>query len=51
MADYTNRVSPHFAEFLLEHAHTGVDILALLDDFVEVDDTAPEIITTVMSIS
>ena len=40
MADYTNRVSPNFAEFLLEDANNGVDILAVLDDIVEVEDTA-----------
>ena len=40
MADYTNRVSPNFAEFLLETANNGSEIVAVLDDIVEVKDTA-----------
>ena len=40
MADYVNRVSRNFAEFLLENANNGADILAVLDDIVEVEDTA-----------
>ena len=40
MADYVNRVSPNFVEFLLENANNGADILAVLDDIVEVEDTA-----------
>ena len=40
MADYTNRVSPNFSEFLLENANNGSEILAVLDDIVEVEDTA-----------
>ena len=40
MADYVNRVSPNFAEFLPENANNGADILAVLDDIVEVEDTA-----------
>ena len=40
MADYTNRVSHNFAEFLLENANNGSEILAVLDDIVEVEDTA-----------
>ena len=39
MANYVNRVSPNFAEFLLENANNGADILAVLDDIVEVKDT------------
>ena len=39
MADYTNRVSPNFAEFLLENANNGDEILAVLDDIVEGADT------------
>ena len=39
MADYVNKVSPNFAEFLLENANNGADILAVLDDIVEVKDT------------
>ena len=40
MADYVNRVSPNFAEFLLENENNGADILAVLDDIVEVTDSA-----------
>ena len=40
MADYTHKVSQTFAEFLLENANNGDDILAVLDDVVEVEDTA-----------
>ena len=40
MEDYVNRVSPNFAEFLLENANNGDEILAVLDDIVEVKDTA-----------
>ena len=40
MADYVNKVSPNFAEFLLENANNGADILAVLDDIVEVTDSA-----------
>ena len=39
-ADYAGSVSPNFAEFLLENANNGADILAVLDDIVEVEDTA-----------
>ena len=40
MADYVNKVSPNFAEFLLENANNGDEILAVLDDIVEVTDSA-----------
>ena len=40
MADYVNRVSPNFAEFLLENANNGDEILSVLDDIVEVTATA-----------
>ena len=40
MADYVNKVSPNFAEFLLENANNGDEILSVLDDIVEVTDTA-----------
>ena len=33
-------VTPNFAEFLLENANNGNEILAVLDDIVEVEDTA-----------
>tara|TARA_R100001463_G_C3450413_1_gene213615 strand:+ start:224 stop:352 length:129 start_codon:yes stop_codon:yes gene_type:complete len=33
-------VSPNFAEFLLENAVDGNEILAVLDDIAEVSDTA-----------
>ena len=33
-------VSFNFAEFLLENANNGDDILAVLDDIEEVEDTA-----------
>ena len=39
MADYVSNVSPNFAEFLLENANNGEEILAVLDDIVEVKDT------------
>ena len=39
-ADYASNVSPNFAEFLLENANNGDDILAVLDDIEEVEDTA-----------
>ena len=32
-------VSPNFAEFLLENANNGNEILAVLDDIVEGADT------------
>ena len=32
--------SQSFAEFLLENANNGSEILAVLDDIVEVEDTA-----------
>jgi len=40
MTDYVNRVSPNFAESLLENANNGAEILSVLDDIVEVTDTA-----------
>ena len=40
MADYNSPVSPNLAEFLLENANNGDEILAVLDDIVEVKDTA-----------
>ena len=40
MADYVNKVSPNFAEFLLENANNGDEILSVLDDIVEVTDSA-----------
>ena len=40
MANQSNRVSPNFEEFLLENANNGDEILAVLDDIVEVEDTA-----------
>ena len=33
-------VSPNFAQFLLDSASNGNEILAVLDDIVEVDNTA-----------
>lgn len=33
-------VSPNFAEFLLDSAVDGNEILAVLEDIVEVEDTA-----------
>ena len=33
-------VSRNFAEFLLDNANNGDEILAVLDDIVEVKDTA-----------
>ena len=38
--DNTQFVSPNFAEFLLENANNGNEILAVLDDIVEGADTA-----------
>ena len=32
-------VSPNFAEFLLDNANNGDEILAVLDDIVEVQNT------------
>ena len=40
MADYSSPVSETFANFLLENANNGSEILAVLDDIVEVEDTA-----------
>ena len=40
MANQSNRASPNFAEFLLENANNGEEILAVLDDIVQVEDTA-----------
>ena len=40
MADYVNRVSPNFAEFLLENANNGHEIMAVLDEIVDVTDSA-----------
>ncbi len=39
-ADYASNVSPNFAEFLLDNANNGAEILAVLDDIVEVENTA-----------
>ena len=39
-ADYAGSVSPNFAEFLLENANNGAEILAVLDDIAEGADTA-----------
>ena len=36
----TQFVSQNFAEFLLENANNGNEILAVLDDIVEVENTA-----------
>ena len=36
----TQFVSSNFAEFLLENANNGNEILAVLDDIVEVENTA-----------
>ena len=33
------KMSPNFAEFLLENADTAADVLAVLDDIVEVVET------------
>jgi len=38
--DNTQFVSSNFAEFLLDNANNGNEILAVLDDIVEVQDTA-----------
>ena len=40
MANSVRPVSQPFAEFLLENANNGSEILAVLDDIVEVEDTA-----------
>ena len=37
--DSTQFVSSNFAEFLLDNANNGNEILAVLDDIVEVQDT------------
>ena len=39
MASSVRPVSHTFAEFLLENANNGSEILAVLDDIVEVEDT------------
>ena len=39
MANSVRPVSQTFAEFLLENANNGSEILAVLDDIVEVEDT------------
>ena len=36
----TQFVSQNFAEFLFENANNGNEILAVLDDIVEVENTA-----------
>ena len=36
----TQFVTPNFAEFLLENANNGAEILAVLDDISEVENTA-----------
>ena len=36
---YFFKMSPNFAEFLLENADTAADVLAVLDDIVEVVET------------
>ena len=38
--DNTQFVSPNFAEFLLENANNGNEILAVLDDIAEGANTA-----------
>ena len=40
MPNSVRPVSQPFAEFLLENANNGSEILAVLDDIVEVEDTA-----------
>ena len=40
MANSVRAVSQTFAEFLLDNANNGSEILAVLDDIVEVEDTA-----------
>ena len=40
MANSVRPVSETFANFLLENANDGNEILAVLDDIVEVEDTA-----------
>ena len=40
MANSVRPVSHTFAEFLLDNANNGDEILAVLDDIVEVQDTA-----------
>ena len=39
MASSVRPVSQTFAEFLLENANNGSEILAVQDDIVEVEDT------------
>jgi len=39
MAISVRPVSQTFAEFLLDNANNGSEILAVLDDIVEVEDT------------
>ena len=39
MASSVRPVSQTFAEFLLENANNGSEILEVLDDIVEVEDT------------
>ena len=39
MASSVRPESQTFAEFLLENANNGSEILAVLDDIVEVEDT------------
>ena len=36
---YFFKMSPNFAEFLLENADTGNDVLSVLDDIIEVVET------------
>ena len=38
--DTSQFVSSNFAEFLLDNANNGNEILAVLDDIVEVENTA-----------
>ena len=38
--DSTQFVSSNFAEFLLDNSNNGNEILAVLDDIVEVENTA-----------
>ena len=40
MANSVRPVSQTFAELLLDNANNGDEILAVLDDIVEVEDTA-----------
>ncbi len=39
MVNSVRPVSQTFAEFLLDNANNGSEILAVLDDIVEVEDT------------